>query len=70
MKVLDVTDLAKPMYKTMVHLPEVHRIYVARTYACVAGGHQSLVILDVSNPERPRIDQIYDAGGRSKTCRT
>jgi hypothetical protein len=65
-KVLDVTDLANPVYRATVHLEEAHRIYVARKYAYVAAGHQGLVILDVSNPVQPRIDQIYDAGGRIK----
>jgi hypothetical protein len=38
-------------------------VYVARTYAYVAGGAQGLVIVDVERPEHPFVDQIYDAGG-------
>jgi len=36
---------------------------VARTYAYVAGGSQGLVIVDVTDPHAPFIDQIFDAGG-------
>jgi hypothetical protein len=62
-KVLDVTDLAQPIPVAEVPLPDARNIYVARTYAYVAGGRQGLVILDVTNPEMPFIDQVYDAGG-------
>lgn len=62
-KVLDVTDLAIPRPVAEIELHDAHKIYVARTYAYVAAGRQGLVILDVENPERPRIDQVYNAGG-------
>ena len=42
---------------------DAHNIYLARTYAYVAGGPAGLVILDIEKPERPRIDQIYNADG-------
>ena len=38
-------------------------MYVARTYAYVANGPQGLAIIDVENPERPFIDQMFNAGG-------
>lgn len=62
-KVFDITDLARPQYRALVELPEAKSIYVARTYAYVAAGPMGLVILDVENPERPRIDQVFDAEG-------
>jgi hypothetical protein len=62
-KVLDVTDLARPRPVAGLPLPCAHNIYVARTYAYVAAGPAGLVILDVENPERPHIDQIFNAGG-------
>lgn len=62
-QILDVTDLAHPHVVTGIELEDAHNIYVARTYAYVAAGKQGLVILDVKNPEAPRIDQIFDAGG-------
>ncbi len=60
---LDVTDLGKPVPKAILPLTDVHSIYLARTYAYVAAGKHGLVILDIENPERFRIDQVYNAGG-------
>jgi hypothetical protein len=62
-KVLDVTDLAHPVPVAKMHLPEVHSIYLARGYAYVAGGCQGLIILDITRPDQPKLDQIYNAGG-------
>jgi len=62
-KVLDVTDVAHPRAVSALELPEAHSIYLARTYAYVAAGTQGLVILDIENPEQPRIDQVFNAGG-------
>ena len=47
----------------MCNCDECHSVYVARTYAYVAGGHQGLVIVDVTRPDKPVIDQVFDAGG-------
>ncbi|HVJ81975.1 MAG TPA: hypothetical protein VNC50_12980 [Planctomycetia bacterium] len=59
-KVFDVTDLAQPKFVTEIGgFGEARRIYVARTYAYVAAGKNGLVILDVENPERPKVDQIF-----------
>jgi hypothetical protein len=60
---LDVTDLAQP--RKVAHLPlaETHSVYVARTYAYVAAGHQGLAIVDVTRPDQPVLDQVFDAGG-------
>jgi hypothetical protein len=62
-KVLDITHLHEPKPAGSLELPEARSIYVARTYAYVAGGPMGLVVLDVANPVRPRIDQVYDADG-------
>lgn len=62
-KVLDITDLAKPAPVSALPLEDAHNIYLARTYAYVAAGHQGLVILDITKPREPKIDQVYDAGG-------
>ena len=62
-KVLDATDLARPRPVSKIRIPDCHNIYLARTYAYVAGGQRGLVILDISRPDRPRIDQVYDADG-------
>ena len=62
-KVLDITDLAKPVPKSMIRMPEAHSIYLARTYAYVAAGSHGLVILDITNAEEPKLDQVFNAGG-------
>lgn len=62
-KVIDVTDPANPQPVTALELHDAHNIYLARTYAYVAGGPQGLIILDIKNPEQPKIDQIFNADG-------
>ncbi len=62
-KVLDVTQPDHPQPLSKLLLPGVESIYVARTYAYLACGKAGLVILDVENPEEPRIDQVFNADG-------
>lgn len=61
--VLDVTNLAQPRAISSLELEDARSVYVARTYAYVAAGEQGLVILDVKDPELPKIDQIFTANG-------
>ena len=63
-KVLETTDHASPKPRSMLRIPECHNIYLARTYAYVAGGPRGLIILDISKAEEPKIDQVYDAKGK------
>jgi hypothetical protein len=65
LKVLDVTTLAKPkpVSGVVVPLGDARNLYVARTYAYVAGGKQGLAIIDVERPEQPRLDQVFSADG-------
>jgi hypothetical protein len=62
-KVIDTTDYAHPQPRSALKLPEAKSIYVARTYAYVAGGKSGLVILDIGKPDEPKIDQVFTAGG-------
>jgi hypothetical protein len=62
-KTFDVTDVAAPVPLATVPMATAHRAYIARTYAYVAAGSQGLVIVDVTNPGEPFIDQCFDAGG-------
>jgi hypothetical protein len=62
-KVLDVTDLARPAAKSMIRVPEAYAVYLARTYAYVAGGSKGLVILDTTKADEPKVDQVFTAGG-------
>ena len=65
LKVVDVTDPTKPrpLREAIVRLSDARGLTVARTYAYVAAGAQGLAIIDVERPERPLLDQTYDAGG-------
>jgi hypothetical protein len=65
MKVVDLTEPARPipLPRATVRLRNAGRLYVARTYAYVANGPEGLAIIDVENPERPFIDQMFNAGG-------
>src|SRR6266853_719029 len=66
LKVLDVTDLAhpKPLEQARVALDDARNVYVARTYAYIAAGKNGLGIIDVENPEAPRLDQTFNANNR------
>lgn len=66
--VLDITDIAHPRPVAGLKLEDAHNIYVARTYAYVAAGKHGLVIVDIEDPERPRIDQTFDAEGHINDC--
>jgi len=65
LKVLDVTNLGHPQLvpNALVPLQDARSLYVARTYAYVAAGKQGLAIVDVEQPEHPRIDEIFNANG-------
>ncbi|MCG3160623.1 MAG: hypothetical protein JMDDDDMK_01692 [Acidobacteria bacterium] len=70
-KVVDVTnpDQARPVAGAVVPLAEANNIYLVRTYAYVAAGKQGLAIVDIERPERPRLDQIFNAGGAINDAR-
>src|SRR5215469_7047003 len=59
LEVLDVTHLDKPVPVEGARIPlaDARRVYVARTYAYVAAKNEGLVIVDVKNPEKPKIYQ-------------
>jgi hypothetical protein len=70
-KVLDVTTLDRPRVvpSALVRFEEANNIYLVRTYAYVAAGKQGLAIIDVERPERPVIDQVYNANGAINDAR-
>ena len=47
----------------------MYNLYLVRTYAYVAAGKQGLAIIDIENPEKPRLDQIYNDHGEIKDAR-
>jgi hypothetical protein len=66
LKVLDVTDLAQPILvpNTVVRLEDARNVYVARTYAYVSAGKQGLAVIDVEQPDKPKLDQLFTAEGQ------
>jgi hypothetical protein len=66
LKVVDVTEPeeARLVESAVVPLGDAHDVYVARTYAYVANGKEGVAIVDVENPEKPRLDQTFNAGGQ------
>ncbi|HVI70067.1 MAG TPA: hypothetical protein VM656_01100, partial [Pyrinomonadaceae bacterium] len=66
LKVVDVTvpEEARLINGAVVPLGDAHDVYVARTYAYVANGKDGIAIVDVEYPERPRLDQMYNAEGK------
>jgi hypothetical protein len=71
LRILDITQPARPAFVKggTVPLADAHKVHVARTYAYVAAGAGGLAIVDVENPERPRLLQSFDADGRLKDVR-
>ncbi|HEY5907943.1 MAG TPA: hypothetical protein VIZ31_07845, partial [Vicinamibacteria bacterium] len=65
LKVVDVTSPKAPkvVEGAFVKLAHGHNLYLARTYAYVAAGSDGLAIVDIERPEKPRLDQTFNAGG-------
>jgi hypothetical protein len=65
LKIFDVTNSQQPraIDGASVPLADARDVYVARTYAYVAAGKSGVAIIDVKDPEKPRLDQTYNAGG-------
>jgi hypothetical protein len=66
LKVLSLDDAGSPKLVSgaAVSLSNAHDVYVARTYAYVANGKDGVAIIDVEQPQRPRLDQTYNADGK------
>ncbi|MFQ5607317.1 MAG: LVIVD repeat-containing protein, partial [Candidatus Zixiibacteriota bacterium] len=68
---IDITNPERPklIQDNLIALAEANDIYVARTYAYVAGGPDGLVIIDVENPEKMFIQQKFTADGEIDDAR-
>ena len=71
---LKVIDLTMPgqvhlVEGAQVTLPDARDVYVARTYAYVANGKQGIAIVDVEQPEKPRLDQMFNGDGKLNDVR-
>ena len=65
-KIFDATspNNIKSSPVAVVPLNDARKVYIARTYAYVAAGKEGLAIIDVKNPEKPFINQIFTADGK------
>ncbi len=57
-----------PRIVSEVAIAEARQVYVARTYAYVAGGREGLWIVDVTRPEEMRPLMRFDGGGAIDDC--
>lgn len=71
LKTIDITEPVKPrvVRGALVPLADARNVYVARTYAYVAGGKQGIAIVDVERPEHPVVAQMFSAGGAMNDVR-
>ncbi|HTY69562.1 MAG TPA: hypothetical protein VMH36_23095 [Alphaproteobacteria bacterium] len=69
--VVDLTDADRPriVEGARVSLADAHSVFVARTYAYVADGRDGLAIVDVEQPEHPKLYMTYTAGGTLNDAR-
>jgi hypothetical protein len=65
LEVLDVTHLDRPkrIPGATVKFADARRVYVARTYAYVAAKGQGLAIINVADPEHPRVADMVTFDG-------
>ena len=63
---MDISNAGSPQLVpgASITLADARDVYVARTYAYVANGKEGISIIDVEQPERPRLDQTFNAGGQ------
>ncbi|HET7797356.1 MAG TPA: hypothetical protein VFK72_05705, partial [Nevskia sp.] len=71
LETFDVTEPARPVAVSgaLITLRDGHRVYLARTFAYVAAGSEGLVIVDIENPEKPKLYQRFDGDGRINDAR-
>jgi hypothetical protein len=71
LKVFDVSEPAKPrpVPGAAVSLGEANGLYAARTYMYVANGSKGLAMIDIKNPEKPRLIKHFNADGRINDAR-
>ena len=70
-KVVDITDPTHPRLipKATIPLRHAQRFHLARTYAYVADGEDGLAFIDITNPERPKLERLYTADGKLNDVR-
>jgi hypothetical protein len=63
LKALDVTDLAHPKLVpgAFVKLDDARNVTVSRTFAYVSAGRNGIALVNVKQPEHPRVEQLFTA---------
>src|SRR6185503_7476882 len=71
LKVIDISNATQPKLvpNAFVPLKQAGRLYLARTYAYVPNGAEGLAIIDIENPEKPKLDRMFTANGLLNDCR-
>src|ERR1700730_13139628 len=66
LKSLDITDLAQPRIVpgAFVKLDDARNVTVSRTTAYVSAGKTGVALVNVAQPEHPRLDQMFTADGQ------
>jgi hypothetical protein len=64
LKVIDITTPTAPQLVpgNVIPLQQARRLYLARTYAYVAAGSDGIVIVDIEQPTRMRLQQTFKEG--------
>jgi hypothetical protein len=71
LRIIDVTipERAKLVETAFVPFADANRIHIARTYAYVAAGKEGLAIVDIENPEKPKLYMQFTAEGTLNDAR-
>jgi hypothetical protein len=63
LKIIDISDITRPVMKASAAIADARDIYLARTYAYIAAGRQGLAIMDIENPENLTAPSYFNANG-------
>lgn len=65
LKVIDLSEPGRPRLLPQAFVPLQHagRFALARTYAYVANGPEGLAFINIENPERPKLERMFNAEG-------
>jgi len=68
LKVLDVTHLDHPrlLPNINVQFEDARNITVSRTYAYIAAGKDGMAIVNIEQPDQPRLERMYTTEGELK----
>ena len=69
--VVDITDRSNPkkLDKSLVPIIQSEKIYLARTFAYIASRKEGLIIIDIENPEKPKLFKKFNANGKINDAR-